>query len=1297
MSEVSEPSHPPEPAPPESAGSSFVTRRPVAVIMVFLAALVFGWFSYGRLPVTLMPELSYPTLTVRTEYPGAAPEEVENDISRPIEEALGVVGGLRKISSISRAGISDVVLELSWDTDVSQATQDVLERLDLVFLPDSAERPLILHYDPSLDPVMELSLSGNGQRFEGEEGLRRLRRLAELQIKRQLEPVKGVAAVRVRGGLEEELHVLLDEKKLSRFGLSIQNVILRLAQENINVAGGTIQEGRTEYMVRTLNEFQDLRQIENTVIARSQGRDVRVGDVGTVRWSHKEREMVTRTDGGESVQIDVFKEADANIVALAQAIKTALGETDPEKLEKLAEARPPAEAGGRGRRGGRDGRGGGGGFGGPGRGSVEAQGLAVMLYKNEGALLQVVADRSVFIKSSIDEVRNTAVLGGLLAVFVLFLFLRNVKTTVIVAVSIPLSLLVTFAPLNLLGISLNIMSLGGLALGVGMLVDSSIVVLESIFRCREEGDGVEAAAVRGTAEVRGAVTASTLTSIAVFFPMVFVEGIAGEAFGDLGLAVVISLLASLAVAVFFIPMLASRRGLDLEALEGATARFEGLPLLNRFYGMWRSWLGRQRSGLAAFPGWLLRVLSLPVVPPGLVLLALADVSLTTFLASWHETRRWWGWLRSWSERNSLRTAALAVVRVLSVALTPVYLIVRAILSWVLGLLGALFLILFMTLLLVLRVLILPVIAGVFGLLALGPLKLTDAGLRWLQSFYPKAIRWALARTAVVVLLVLGVFVLTWMAARSLESELLPEVHQGELTFEVALPVGTPLEETDRILTSVEEAILSERHHLRTLIVTFGFDAANSQRSDEGEHSARFKVLVERPDQTVGDRLAAALSGRIWGKTALETREEEVIGRIRAKLAEIPDLEARVVRPVLFSSRTPIEVEVHGEDLGRLKDMGEDVAAVMASLPELADVEVTLKSGAPEVQIVYDRDRLLRYGLNLRDTAELVRNRVKGFEATRFNLHDRRVPILVRMAAADRESVRDIESMVVNPADPTPIPLSAIADVTLGKGPSEVRRVDGGRVALINANLGEGSLGGAVAAMRTALTEEIDWPADMTFLIAGQNEEWERSRGSLYLALALSIFLVYVIMAAQFESLLQPLVIMFTIPLAFFGSVVALVWLDVSLSIVVFLGMILLAGIVVNNAIVLVDYINTLRRRGLEREEAIVAAGSARLRPILMTTATTVLGLAPMAMGFGDGAEIRTPMALTVIAGLITSTVLTLLVIPSIYALVDRFQARLLGQEEPARRGAEGTKVAPEGAEGARAGDDDGGLLPEGAA
>ena len=357
--------------------------------------------------------------------------------------------------------------------------------------------------------------------------------------------------------------------------------------------------------------------------------------------------------------------------------------------------------------------------------------------------------------------------------------------------------------------------------------------------------------------------------------------------------------------------------------------------------------------------------------------------------------------------------------------------------------------------------------------------------------------------------------------------------------------------------------------------------------------------------------------------------------------------------MLFSSRTPIEVEIHGDDLRRLRDYADRAAEVLAGIPQLTDVQSTLVSGAPEVQIVYDRDRLARYGLSIGEVARLVRNKVKGFEATRLNKKDRRVPIVVRLAFDDRETVEDLKGVIVNPGGEPPIPLSAVAEITVGEGPSEVRRVDSRRVAVVRANIASGSLGSAAAGIRSALDRKVEWPAGITYFLSGQQEEWDRSLGSLWLALALSIFLVYVIMAAQFESLVHPLVIMFTIPLAFIGSVVALKLLGISLSVVVFLGMIMLAGIVVNNAIVLVDYVNTLRRRGVPRDEAIVTGCRVRLRPILMTTATTVLGLLPMAMGLGEGAELRGPLAITVIGGLVAGTLLTLVVIPVVYSLLDR--------------------------------------------
>ena len=1208
---------------------SFVTDRPVGILVVFLAAVVFGVLSLEQLPVTLMPELTYPTLTVRTEYAGAAPEEVENDISRPVEEALGVIQGLKKVSSVSRAGVSDVILEFAWDTEMSDATQDVLEKLDLVFLPDDADRPLILHYDPSLDPVLELSLSGEGERFEGEAGLRRLRRLADLQIKKELEPLKGVAAVRVRGGLEEEIHVLLQEEALQRSNLSIQQVISRLAEENINVAGGTLQEGRTEYLVRTLNEFENLQQIEEMIVTELDGREVRIRDLGRVEMAHKEREIVTRTGGAESVQVEILKEGDANIVALAKRVKTALGKYDFDaEGDAAATAGASGNSGKRGRRG---------------KASARPSGLIEQLYKNEGARLAVVADRSLFIESSISDVRNTALIGGLLAILVLAVFLRNGKSTAIVAASIPISLLMTFAPLKLMGVSLNIMSLGGLALGIGMLVDSSIVVLESIYRCREEGDDVGTAAVRGTGEVRGAVFASTLTSIAVFFPMVFVEGIAGQAFGDLGTAVVVSLLASAAVALFFIPMLASRQGMRLE---DAGPDLEGKGFFGRMVARAR-WtvegaVDRVVAGFAGWPRWFFTFRSVRDFPSRL------NSYLRTIKPSRPQSVL--GWFVS-----PIVLLLKFVVALLGLGFLPLIFL----LGLVLEVAGKLLTMVVMSLAWLLTWLLFPVLRVVTFLVMFLPTLLTQLVLRLIGGAYPTFLRGALAAPVVVVLLVGVCLFGTWQVVQTLESELLPEVHQGEFTVEVALPVGTPLQETERIVAPVEAAILTEQEHIDALILTVGYDSATSSRSDEGEHTAKFKVLLA--DGSRGQQV-----------------EQAVIDRLRERFVNIPDLETQVVRPVLFSQKTPIEVEVHGFKLDELKGYGEQVATEMARLPELADVELSLRRGAPEVQVVYDRERLSRYNLNIQEVAVLVRDKVKGFEATRFNMKDRRIPILVRLEEADRETVDDIRAMNVNPGGDRPIRLDSVAQVTLGEGPSEVRRIDGRRVALISANLGEGSLSEATFSIEETLQGAIDWPGDMTFFITGQNEEWERSQASLWVALALSLFLVYVIMAAQFESLVHPLVIMLTIPLAFVGTFFTMKALGISLSIVVFLGMIMLAGIVVNNAIVLVDYINTLRRRGIPRNEAIVEAGKVRLRPILMTTATTVLGLLPMAIGVGDGAEIRTPMAIAVISGLISSTVLTLVVIPCFYMLMDGAVRRLLRRpsEHPADDRAGDASIAP---------------------
>ena len=504
--------------------------------MVVLAVCVFGWVSYQRLSLNLMPDISYPTLTVRTEYPGTAPEEVETLLSRPLEQELGIVPHLVNISSISKAGQSDIILEFEWDTDMNAMSQEIREKADRVWLPQDAEKPLLLRYDPSLDPIMRIGLHGPHDLYA-------LRYLAEHEIKRELEALAGVAAVKIKGGLEEEIHVALNERQISVMGLDINQINNRLAQNNVNLPGGNLREGQVEYLIRTLNEFATVDEIAELIVARQGDADIYLRDIAEVVRSHKDREIITRVNGKESVEIEIYKEGDANIVAVAERVRNTLfglpqqreyveqkareaqemaQRSEEQKKQERDEAEKKQEAEKA-----------------AGKKNEEEQQKELQAKKQEearkamehlrmtdfighrlppGAKLELLSDQSGFIKNSISEVQISAIIGGTMAVLVLFVFLRNVVHTLIVGLTIPVSIMATFAPMYMFDVSLNIMSLGGLALGVGMLVDNSIVVLESIFRCREEGDDLIQATIRGTREVGTAVFASTLTTITVFFP-----------------------------------------------------------------------------------------------------------------------------------------------------------------------------------------------------------------------------------------------------------------------------------------------------------------------------------------------------------------------------------------------------------------------------------------------------------------------------------------------------------------------------------------------------------------------------------------------------------------------------------------------------------------------------------------------------------------------------------------------------------------------------------------------------------
>jgi multidrug efflux pump subunit AcrB len=520
---------------------AFVVERPVAITMFIVAIAVFGFVSFGKLRVDLLPEISYPTVTVRTTYRGAAPEDIEDRISERLQEALSTLPHLVRSTSISRAETSDIVLDFDWGTPMAFAVQDVRDKLDGVFLPDGAERPLILRYDPNLDPILRIgvSLPEGRERGSGDTALIQLRWLAEHRIQRELEGLPGVAAVAIRGGLIEEIRIRNDPFKMAAQGLDPAQLSARLAQENINASGGMIREGSTEYLVRTLNEFKDLREIEELALERRGDATIRVRDVATVERTHALREVVTTISGAEAVEIAIYREAGANIVELAATVKNKLFGTEAQK-------KAAAELKASGKRLSSQ--------------TVEEREKTDFLAwrMRDEARLELLSDQSLFIKAAVDDVKSSAIFGALLAVAVIWVFLRKAATTFIIGVAIPISVVVTFAPMYLQDVTLNIMSLGGLALGVGMLVDNAIVVLESITRCRSEGDSLQRAALRGVSEVSSAIAASTLTTVAVFAPIVFVHGIAGQIFGDQAVTVVWSLLVSLLVAITFIPMLASR-------------------------------------------------------------------------------------------------------------------------------------------------------------------------------------------------------------------------------------------------------------------------------------------------------------------------------------------------------------------------------------------------------------------------------------------------------------------------------------------------------------------------------------------------------------------------------------------------------------------------------------------------------------------------------------------------------------------------------------------------------------------
>lgn len=1052
--------------------------HPVTTTMVTVAILVFGLVAASRLPVELLPDLSYPTLTIQTTDADAAPVEVEELITRPIEERVGAVPGVRAVESSSREGLSEITLDFQWGTPIDHAMADVREKLDRVRLPQTAERPLVLRYDPAAEPILRLALRGpSGEGSLADQDLATLRHQAETIVKRQLEKIPGVAAVQLHGGFEQEVLVELDPARMAALGLTTAEIGEAIRRSNVNQPGGAITEGHRRWLIRTLHESRTPQQVANTIIRSTGGAELRLREVAEVRRVPTEREELTLVDDREAIELAVYREGDANIVAVAQSVRSALPYLPL----------PP------------------------------------------GHTVSVLSNRAEFIEAAVDEVRDNTVLGGALAVLVLLFFLRELRATLVIAAAIPISLLATFIPLASLEVSLNVMSLGGLALGVGMLVDNSIVVLEAIARVREvaterhQRDGTPIPsraklAVDGTAEVASSVVASTLTTVAVFFPMSFVEGVAGQLVRDLSYAVSFSMLSSMAVSLTLVPVLQS---LGDRADDATTA-------------------GRPRSVLAWLVGGVL-----------------------------------------------------------------------ALLAWPLALLLRL-----------------------FGTL----LRYTALPLTWgydrLESTYRPMLRVALRVRWLVLAGAVVACVACVQLVRDQGQTLLPEVAQGELFVQVRLPLGASLARTTATLRAMSEA-LADDPDVRLRFARIG----SLSRSG----SAGGSLLAPH----VGQLDVHLRDGAIVDQAAIEAR---IMDRIRTVLPE-PEAQLQLGRPALFSFAPPIEVQVFGDDPAGVTAHVERLLPDLAAVEGLQDLLPDDLDGRPEVRVQFDHERLGRLGMSVDETATAVQRAVAGEVVSTLYAADDQLDIRVRLPEVDRRKVEDVARIQVAVVDGVPVRLDAVAKVEGARGPAEIRRIDGRRGLRVAARGDTVDLQGLASGVQRVLTDHEQDDPDVVAVLAGQADEMDTSLQSLTWTTLLSIFLVYVVMASSFESLLHPFLIMFTVPLAVAGVSLATWWVGLPLSAMVGIGVVVLGGIVVNNAIVLINAVNDRRGAGASVDEALVDAGRVRVRPIIMTTLTTVLGLLPMALGMGEGAALRQPLAVAVIGGLSFATLLTLVVMPCAYRVV----------------------------------------------
>ncbi len=1003
--------------------SKFSVKKPVTITMMILIVIVLGVVSLSKLQIDLLPQMELPYVMVQTSYSGAGPEEVENLITKPIEQTVATVENIEGIISYSNEGSSIVLMQFAFGTDMDDVMLQLRENIDIIegFLPDGTSSPIVAKLDPNAMPIIQMAVSSKGD-------IHTTQKIAEDVISPRIERIEGTASANVSGGLTQEVEIMLKEEALKGYNLSPTYITQMIQAANINLPGGTVTKGNNELTVRTVGEFKSLEEIKNLNLPLTKGGTVRLIDVADVKIVNKEQSSITKLDGKEVVQVSVMKQSDGNTVNVAKLVH--------KEVEKIKKEYPDLN-------------------------------------------IVNVFDQSEYINFAINNLTKTALQGGLLAIIILLIFLRSFKTTLVIALSIPISIITTFVILYFAKITLNMMTIGGLALGIGMLVDNSIVVLENIYRNRSLGVDRINASVDGTNEVSMAVTASTLTTVAVFIPIVFTGGLAATIFKDFALSIVIALFSSLLIALTLVPMLSSKL-ISVKNLESEE-------------------LQEQKHG-------------------------------------------------------------------------------------------------------------------------------------FLVVFYKKVLKFSLNHRLITIGISIALFVVSILMVAAVGAEFFPATDEGMINVNVSLPAGTETEEIDNVLIEVQEA-MQDIPEITSIFSSAGSGGIMS--IGVGNSAGTINVILS--DLNERDRSA-----------------KEISDEIRKIVKDIPGAEISVSESSMMMmgmSAGAISISIKGDDIETLKGIGNDFKAIIEKVEGTREVSTSYEDGIPQVQVVLDRGISSQYGLTTAQVGSAVKNTLSGSNVTKFKIDGNELDVVLKGDNIYGQSMSLLEMLPI----PTPmgsnIPLSEIAEIKVEKGPVSIMRENQTRVLTVTGSV----VGKDVQTVSTEienLLKEYTMPYGYSYTFGGETEQIQETFTDLAMVMLVAIVLVYMIIAAQFESLLQPLSIMFSVPLALSGGFIGLFITGLPLNVIGIIGLIILVGIVVNNAIVLVDYINNRRNKGEDRTSAIMKAGPIRIRPIMMTALTTILGLVPMALGIGEGAELTQSMGVVVIGGLALSTVLTLVVVPVMYTIFD---------------------------------------------